>query len=129
MKDLRTHIFEAVSHGRNSRNLLPPTKLTKSGILDWLSDNIPSTIDKDRVKKKDIDEKGKLFWSGWSTYYGCPEVTVWLRDYNDDYYTFDIVFTKTGSEIRRIYVYKDNELIIDNTNIVPKIEFLAKCLS
>ena len=129
MKDLRTHIFEAVSRGRNSRNLLPPTKLTKSGIVDWLSDNNLSTIDINNVRKKDIDEKGKLFWSGWSTYYGCPEVTVWLRDYNDDYYTFDIVFTKTGSEIRRIYVYKDNELIIDNTNIVPKIEFLAKCLS
>ena len=129
MKDLRTHIFEAVSRGRNSRNLLPPTKLTKSGIVDWLSDNNLSTIDINNVRKKDIDEKGKLFWSGWSTYYGCPEVTVWLRDYNDDYYTFDIVFTKTGNEIRTIYVYKDNELIMDNTNIVPKIEFLAKCLS
>lgn len=129
MKDLRTHIFEAVSRGRHSRNLLPPTKLTKSGITDWLSDNIPSTIHINNVKKKDIDEKGKLFWSGWSTYYGCPEVTVWLRDYNDEYYTFDIVFTKTGNEIRMIYVYKDNELIMDNTDIVPKIEFLAKCLS
>jgi hypothetical protein len=129
MKDLRTHIFEAVSHGRNSRNLLPPAKLNRSGVVDWLSDNITSTIDKGIVKKKDIDEKGKLFWSGWSKYYGCPEVTVWLRDYNDDYYTFSIVFTKTGDAIRMMYVYKDNELIMDDNHIMPKMEFLAKCLS